>query len=165
MKTSILVVAISILSIASGYGQQGNFTVGVNAGIPVGDFEELSSFNLGADVAYRYDIIAEQFAVGALVGYSHFFGESGEDEWGSWEVDDVQFLPVAASARVQMNSFFAGAEVGYAIGINDGNEGGFYYRPHAGYNFAGVGVIASYSAVNNDDFTVATLNLGLEFRF
>lgn len=163
MKKSILLVAIGILSIASGYSQQGNFTVGVNGGIPVGDIDEYVTFNLGADVAYRFDV-AEQFSVGALAGYSHFFGDSGEDEWGSWEVDDVQFLPVAASARINMDSFFAGADVGYAIGINDGNDGGFYYRPHIGYNFARVGILASYSGVSIEESTAATLNLGIEFR-
>lgn len=163
MKTTILLAAFTVLSIASGYSQQGNFAVGLNGGIPMGDIEEFVTFNLGADVAYRIDI-AEQFEIGALAGYSHFFGDSGEDEFGSWEVDDIQFLPVAASARIKMNSFFAGADVGYAMGINEGNDGGFYYRPHAGYNFGRAGVVASYSGISNDGFTVATLNLGIEFR-
>lgn len=163
MKTTVLAAAMTILSIASGYSQEGNFTVGINGGIPVGDLEEFTTFNLGADLAYRFEV-AEQFEIGGLVGYSHFFGDSGGDDDLSWEVDDVQFLPVAASARFKMNSFFAGADIGYAIGINEGNDGGFYYRPHAGYNFGRIGVLASYSGISIEESTASSLNLGIEFR-
>ncbi|MFD1079710.1 hypothetical protein, partial [Longispora fulva] len=95
----------------------------------------------------------------------HFFGDSGEDEFGSWEVEDFQFLPLAASARFNMNQFFAGADVGYAVGVNDGNEGGFYYKPLAGINFGKIGALVSYSGISRDNFTVSTVNLGLEYNF
>ena len=163
MKKSILLAVIAVMTMAAGYSQEGNFAIGVNAGIPVGDMEEFSKFNLGADLAYRFNV-SEQFQVGALAGYSHFFGDSGEDETGSWEVDDIQFLPLAGSARVNFSSFFAGADVGYALGINDGNDGGFYYRPHAGVNFGKLGVVASYSGITRDEFTVASVNLGIEIK-
>lgn len=163
MKKSILVAAFAIFGFTSVQAQEGTFSIGVNGGIPVGDIEEFTTFNLGADVAYRFGL-GEQFEVGALAAYSHFFGDSGEEGDMEWEVDDIQFLPLAASARFKAASFFAGADVGYAIGINDGNEGGFYYRPHAGYNFGKLGVLASYSGISRDDFTVATLNLGIEFK-
>lgn len=163
MKTTILTVAVAILSLTSAFSQQGNFTIGVNGGIPVGDIEEFTTFNLGADVAYRF-AISEQFEIGGLAAYSHFFGDSGEDDFGSWEVDDVQFLPVAASGRFIASSFFAGADVGYAIGINEGNEGAFYYRPHLGYNFGNFGVLASYSGISRDNFTISSVNVGIEFK-
>lgn len=163
MKKTILSAAIAILGLTSAFSQQGNFTLGINGGIPVGDVEEFATFNIGADAAYRFSL-SEQFELGGLVAYSHFFGDSGEDEFGSWEVDDFQFLPLAASARFNSGSFFAGGDIGYALGINDGNEGGFYYRPHAGYNFGKIGVLASYAGISRDEFTVSTVNLGLEIK-
>lgn len=164
MKTTILTAAIAILSLTSAFSQQGNFTIGINGGIPVGDMEELTTFNLGADVAYRVGL-GQQFELGGLLGYSHFFGDSGEEGDVSWEVDDIQFLPLAASARFKGGAFLAGADLGYAVGINDGNDGGFYYRPHLGYNFGNMALIASYSGISIDEFTVSSVNLGLEFRF
>lgn len=176
MKTTVLSAAIAILSLNSAFSQQensampilgltsdSNFTIGINGGIPVGDFKEYSTFNLGADVAYRYGL-SEQFELGGLVGYSHFFGDSGEEGEFSWEVEDVQFLPLAATARFNTGSFFLGGDIGYAVGINDGNEGGFYYRPLVGYNFGKLGVIASYSGISRDSFIVASVNLGLEIK-
>lgn len=163
MKTTILTVAVAILTIGSVYGQEGSFRIGINGGIPVGDIEEFTTFNLGADVAYRFGL-TEEFEIGGLAAYSHFFGESEEEGDVSWEVDDVQFLPLAASARFNGSNFFAGADVGYALGINEGNEGGFYYRPHLGYNFGNLGILGSYSGISRDGFTVSTVNVGIEFE-
>lgn len=163
MKTTILTAAIAILGLTSGFGQEGNITIGVNGGLPVGDVSELTTFNLGADIAYRMGI-GEQFQIGGLAAYSHFFGDSGEEGDLSWEVEDAQFLPLAASARFLANSFFAGADLGYALGINEDNEGGFYYRPHVGYNFGNLGVLASYAGISRDGFTVASVNIGIEFK-
>lgn len=163
MKTTILSAAVAILSLTSAFSQQGNFTIGVNGGIPVGDVEEFATFNIGADAAYRFGL-NEQFELGGLVAYSHFFGDSGEEGDISWEVEDFQFLPLAASARYKAGSFFAGGDIGYAVGINEGNEGGFYYRPHAGYNLGKLSVLASYSGISRDNFTVATVGLGIEFK-
>ncbi len=163
MKTTILSLAIAFLSITSAFSQEGNFTLGVNGGIPVGDFKDFSNLNLGADVAYRFGL-GEQFELGGLVAYSHFFGDSGEDEFGSWEVEDIQFLPVAASARFKASSFFVGGDLGYAIGISEDNDGAFYYRPHVGYNFGKLGVIASYAGMSRDNSTLASVNLGLEIK-
>lgn len=162
MKKSILFAAIAFLGFTSAYSQEGNFSIGVNAGLPMGDIEEFASFNLGADIAYRYDL-AEQFELGALAAYSHFFGKTAEEGNMEWEVDDAQFLPLAASGRFKTETFFAGADIGYALGINDGNEGGFYYRPHAGYDFGNLGVLLSYSGISRDGFTVSSLNVGVEF--
>ncbi|MCY2687614.1 hypothetical protein [Salinimicrobium sp. TH3] len=163
MKKLFLSAVVTLFTMSAVYSQQGNFSIGINGGIPVGDIEEFATFNLGGEVAYRFGI-SEQFEAGALVGYSHFFGDSGEDEFGSWEVEDFQFLPLAASARFNMESFFAGADVGYAVGVNEDNEGGFYYKPHVGMNFGKIGVLASYSGISRDSFTVSSVNLGIEYK-
>lgn len=159
----ILFAVIALITMTAAHSQEGNFTIGINGGIPVGDVEEFSTFNIGGEAAYRLSV-SEQFKAGALVGYSHFFGDSGEEGDISWEVEDFQFLPLAASARFNVNTFFAGADVGYAVGVNEGNEGGFYYKPLVGINFGKIGVLASYSGISRDNFTVSSVNLGVEFK-
>ena len=159
----ILLSAIALITMSVAHSQEGNFSIGINGGIPVGDIDEFATFNLGGEAAYRFDL-SEQFQLGAVAGYSHFFGDSGEDEFGSWEVEDLQFLPLAASARVNVSTFFVGADVGYALGINDGNEGAFYYKPHVGLNFGQLGVLASYSGISRDNFIVSSVNLGIEYK-
>ncbi len=161
MKKIILSIALVLITATSAFSQ-GNFKVGVNAGLPVGDLEEFTTFHLGADLAYMFGV-AETIQLGPMVGYSHFFGDSGEEGPLSWEVEDIQFVPVALSGRVNLTSFFLGADLGYALGINDGNDGGFYYRPQVGFNLGKLGLVASYSGVSLDGGSANSVNLGIEF--
>ena len=165
MKKSLFFLLIMLLAVSSVFSQS-NFKIGVNAGIPVGDVEDLATFQLGADVAYLYPV-SELFSVGALAGYSHFFGEDDVPLLGgSGSVEDFSFIPIAASARFGFaNSLFVGADLGYAIGVDDGNDGGLYYRPKVGYNFGPVAAIASFAGIAVDGGDVSSVNLGVEFGF
>lgn len=142
-----------------------DFKVGIHAGIPVGDMADFSDFNAGADVAYLFGL-AGIVEVGPLVGYSRYFVEDVDlGEFGSLEMDDASFLPVAASGRVDLGPVFAGLDLGYAVGLNDGNDGGFYVRPKVGFGFFGLNLVGSYSAISMDGGDVSSVNLGLEFGF
>ncbi|WP_411030702.1 hypothetical protein [Spongiimicrobium sp. 3-5] len=79
------------------------------------------------------------------------------------DLPDVQFAPTAASARIwPSNSFSIGIEGGYAFGINDGNDGGLYYRPLLGYLFGTTTEVnLSYTTVELDQRSWTTVNLGL----
>ena len=161
MKKSLIVLAL-IMASFSAYAQ-GSFKAGVNGGIPVGDAEEIANFQLGVDVAYMF-AVADRFEVGPLVGFSHFFLDDIDTPFGSADMDDVQFLPIAGSGRFGItDSFFLGADLGYAVGISDGNDGGFYYKPQVGYDFGLIGLIASYSGVSMDGINWSSVNLGVEF--
>lgn len=152
MKRLLLLTALAFLGFNSSYGQ-GSFKIGVNGGIPVGDISNYSDFQLGADVAYRIGF-ADMLEVGPLVGYSVFFGNNN--------ASDVQFLPIAASGRLGLTAFFLGADLGYAVGLDSGNDGGFYYKPQIGYNLGIVGIILSYSGVSMNGGNISSVNLGLE---
>ncbi len=68
MKKSLLVIAVILLGMNFSYSQFG-VKVGVNAGLPVGDADEYTNFQLGADAAYLVDV-APLFQLGPLLGYS-----------------------------------------------------------------------------------------------
>jgi hypothetical protein len=134
-----------------------NWKIGVNAGIPVGDVQDFSSFNIGGDATYFFGVL-DLVSAGPMVGYSRFIGKN--------DFDDVSFIPLAASGRFSLpNAFFIGADLGYAIGIDDGNDGGFYYRPKVGYDFGIIGLIASYSGIAVDGGSFNSVNLGIELGF
>ncbi|MEM9000101.1 MAG: hypothetical protein AAGB24_07535 [Bacteroidota bacterium] len=157
-----------------------NFRAGVNAGAVVGDFSDGYSFSIGLDLVYHWGI-SKAFDVGLATGFTNAFGESGTFSGNvvgfdtelegdlvniETEFEDAQFLPVAASVRYYPTYHFKfGGDVGYAIGINDGNEGGIYYRPVVGYNITGnTELHVSYTAIE-DDSTFETLVLGVLFLF
>ena len=160
MKKLLLLTIFTIFGFTVAHSQS-NWKIGVNAGIPIGDVHDVSSFNLGGDVAYLFDV-SDVFSVGPLVGYSYFFGESDFEDYG--------FLPLAASGRFSFSdAFFVGADLGYAIAVDEGIDGGFYYRPKLGYNFGMAAIIASYSGIevreSGVSSTFGTVNLGIEIGF
>ncbi|PKP27151.1 MAG: hypothetical protein CVU03_01025 [Bacteroidetes bacterium HGW-Bacteroidetes-2] len=157
MKKLMLIAAIAVFGLSAVQAQEEGFKIGVNFGLPVGDIDDVSSFNAGLDLSYMFDIV-DSFQVGPSVGYSHFFLKSEFSDF-----DDIQFLPLSASARFfASEDLFFGANLGYALGIDDGNDGGFYYRPNVGYNLGPVALILSYQGVSVDGFTSSSINLGVE---
>lgn len=163
MKKAFFLLAFLMLS--SGLMAQKHWTFGLNGGIPLGDVEDSHSFHAGADVAYRIDII-DLLDIGGLVGYSHYFGDTVETSFGDVEFDDLQFLPVAATGRIRILSIlFAGTDLGYAIGISDDNDGGFYLRPQIGLNLGIANVLAFYENISVDGGNVSSINAGVELKF
>ncbi len=164
----IAMVAISFSSMAQ-YVDRTNFKAGLNAGLPVGDAGDVSSFSLGLDLAYHIGA-SELLDVGFATGFINAFGDtttlSGGGVSVETEFEDFQFLPAAASIRLYPTyEFKFGADVGYAVGINEGNDGGFYLRPLIGYNITGnTELNVSYINISNDgSFSIATL--GILFLF
>lgn len=147
-----------------------NFRAGLHGGIVTGDFSEAYSLVLGVDL-YQHWGISKEVDLGVTTGFSNAFGEKEEISAGGitieTEFDNVQFIPVGASVRIYpLSGFKIGGDVGYAIGINKGNEGGFYYRPSLGVDING-GVTElniSYFAVNGD-VTYGNVLFGLLFMF
>ena len=143
------------------YAQSG-IRLGVNAGLPTGDIEEAANFQLGADIAYRFNVIP-LIDIGPMVGYSRFFLEDVDTALGSFETDDISYLPVAASGRLNLPLLFAGLDLGYAVALNENSNGGLYYRPQVGVKLGLLGIVASYSGISMDGGSVNSINLGLEF--
>ena len=160
MKKTILLVSIALLGICSVLAQnvdRSSFKAGFNAGLPVADASEISSFSIGLDLNYHWGV-SKTFDVGLAAGFINSFSEE--------EFEDFQFLPVAGSVRIYPTyEFKFGADAGYAIGINDGNEGGFYYRPIIGYNITGnTELNVSYTAIENNG-TFGLVMAGILFLF
>lgn len=153
MKKFIFALAFILLGFSSTYSQ-GGLRLGINAGLPIGDAGDDSNFTIQGDIAYLVGL-GETFQIGPMAGYTQFFVD---------EVDDVQFLPIAATARFGLVGLELGADMGYALGLSDGNNGGFYYRPKVGFGFFGLSLIASYTGISVDGGTYSSINVGAEFR-
>ncbi|HKJ48160.1 MAG TPA: hypothetical protein VJ973_03680 [Christiangramia sp.] len=163
MKKSLFLLVFLMLS--TGLMAQKHWTFGLNGGIPIGDIEETHNFHASADIAYRIDII-NLLDIGVMAGYSHYFGESITDGAFDIDYDDLQFIPVGATGRLRILSLlFVGTDLGYAIGVSDGIDGGFYVRPQIGLNLGIVNVLASYENISVDGGNVSSINGGVEIKF
>ena len=166
----ILVFLFLGFGLQAQYVDRTSFRAGLNGGVVSGDFSEAYSLVLGIDI-YQHWGVSKMVDLGVTTGFSNAFGEKEEISAGGitveTEFDNIQFVPVAGSFRIYPTTGLKfGGDVGYAIGINSGNEGGFYYRPSVGIDING-GVTElnlSYLAVNGD-VTYSSLLAGLLFLF
>lgn len=106
--------------------------VGLNAGVPVGDQGDFSSFTLGLDVAGQF-MRTDNFGLGIASGYSHYFKKSDVPF-----TDDFGTIPLGAMVRYypQPEGVFVGTDLGYTFftGTGGGETGGMYFRPQVGYH-------------------------------
>ena len=159
MKKTVVFFALLLSGLAV-QAQEG-FNVGINFGLPTGDAADFSGFSLGIDASHLW-AVADSFDAGVATGFTNAFGKSDEILDIEFEYDDVQFLPLAAAGRYHVtDKFRLGADLGYAVGLNEGNDGGFYYRPQVGYGITDrIEANFSYTGISLDGGTWATLVLG-----
>lgn len=177
-KNTFLLVILAMVSLTTMAQtvDRSNFKAGVLAGMPVGDASDYSSFALGLDVAHHWGV-SELFDAGIATGYIHAFGDNftvtvdsfdGVSPASTQEIraEDFQIIPVAATIRMYPTyEFKFGADVGYAVAVNDNMDGGFYIRPSIGYNITGnTELNVSYINVSND-WNFSMVSLGLLFLF
>jgi len=147
-------------------GNAQTLKIGGSVGLPAADAADISSFVIGVDVYYYFTDVDEFLEIGGTAGFRNFFGEEVEVLGETFDVDDAQFLPIAAAARLKLFGIFSGgADVGYALGISDGLDGGFYFRPVVGIDLADtVELTASYESIS-DAATWGNFNVGIYFEF
>ncbi|WP_299159503.1 outer membrane beta-barrel protein [uncultured Tenacibaculum sp.] len=156
----LLCTIVLVITALTANAQDGQFNLGINGGLPIGDFDKTHSFTLGAEVNYLFEV-AENFKVGPSVAFINYFGKE-ENNIG---FGDIQFLPVSAAARYNLSEKFSfGADLGYGIGINNGNDGGFYYRPLISYAISEkMAIQGSYSGISKNGNTISNIGIGVSF--
>ena len=164
MKKLLLIAGFALLGITA--QAQDGFVASGEIGLPIGDAGDITTFNFAIQGAYLFEI-NDEVQVGPKIAYSHSFGDDIDTILGSIEVDDVQFLPIAAVGRYNFTEeFWFGLDLGYAIGLNDGNDGGFYYSPQVAYGVSDqIDVFAAFRGVSVDGGSFDVISIGVEFAF
>ena len=174
MKKLFLTGALALFGLMSAQKTDSGFRLGVNAGIPVGDFGKLTTFTAGVDLAYLYPL-AENFRLGVVTGYSHYFGKKTKTDLIlvtlKNEVPDVGIIPVAATAEFTFgdSNVFLGADLGYAFFTEKdlkNENGSFYYQPKLGYSFdKRHDLYFSYKGFTRNNANAGSINLGYAYNF
>ena len=174
MKKLFLAGALALLGLMNAQKTESGIRLGVNAGIPVGDFGKFTTFTAGVDLAYLYPL-AENFRLGVATGYSHYFGKKTKTDLIlvtlKNEVPDVGIIPVAATAEFILgdSNVFLGADLGYAFFTKKdlkNENGSFYYQPKLGYSFdKRHDLYFSYKGFTRNNANAGSLNLGYAYNF
>lgn len=164
MRNTILAFAFTFIGI--GLNAQEGFKLGIQAGLPINDFNDETSLMVGLDLGYMW-ALGEVVDLGISTGLIYGFKESFQSDAIASGLTDVQFVPLAASIRIwPSNSFSFGVDGGYGLGLNKGNDGGIYYRPIIGYLIGPLTEInLSYTGIQLENRSWNTVSLGFLHTF
>jgi hypothetical protein len=156
MKNLLSVVLFTIF--CTSLSAQEGIKVGLHGSFPFNDFSDAVVLAAGIDAGYMH-ALGEVVDAGVMTGFINGFPDNFG---GDLDLPSIQFLPLAASVRIwPSNSFSFGGEIGQAFGINEGNDGGLYYKPTIGYLFGtNTEVNLSYTGIKLDGATWSTVNVG-----
>jgi len=147
----------------------GGFKAGIHIGPTIGDAADIYNLNAGVDLAYTF-AVSDKFTAGVTTGYSYYSGKSVDYNDGTFAYSakiNGAFIPVAATGQYSVTeSIFAGADLGYAVYVGEGNgDGGFYYQPKVGYQHEFFEVYAGYKGISANGATLSSINLGFNYKF
>ena len=171
MKNFFLFVFLSFCGIASAqYVDRSFFKAGFHGSIVLGDASDLSNIGVGLDL-YQHWGVSRRIDVGLTTSVLYFFGLDSTIDIGPEPItirgEDTIYLPAAALFRFYPSrTINLGGDVGYAFGLNDFTEDGFYYRPTLSINLSDASALNfSYTAINTDNATWSTVTVGAVFLF
>ncbi|MEO6347853.1 MAG: hypothetical protein ABIO60_08080 [Aquaticitalea sp.] len=162
MKKLMVFAAVAVFGLSNVNAQ--NFNVGISAGLPIGNAGDFSSFSAILDANYLWNV-SEQFDAGIASGFSNSFGKNIKIDGETFDYGDFSFVPIAGAARYNVSDKFTlGADLGYAIGVNNGNDGGFYYAPKVQYGVSeNLDLVLAYRGVSSNGGSFDILSFGIEF--
>ncbi len=168
MKKTISIVALILVALFSN-AQDSKLKVGINFGLPMGDFKDAYSFSAAVNANYLFPI-SEKFKLGATAGYQHYNGKTMETNILGYviktEVKSAGFIPLGATAEYHFHEkIYVGADLGYAIGIApSSNNGGVYFQPKVAYKLEKTDVILGYNAIAVTGGDISSISLGAAIK-
>lgn len=170
-KYFVLIVLWAIgFTVSSQYVDRSFFKAGFHAATTLGDASDFANVGLGVDL-YQHWGISKKFDIGLATGIQYFFGLDSTLDIGPTPItvrgDDIIYLPAAALIRFYpTKSINFGGDIGYAFGLGDTTEAGFYYRPTLSFDLSpSSGLNFSYVGTQGETNTWSSVTGGVIFRF
>ena len=143
MKKVLLLLTVlcglSISSFAQSSNERGKFSIGFEAGLPLGDVKTSSNLVIGGSLKYDHPIAENTFLTGS-VGYNKFLMKSEFKDAGlsfyaiPVKVGIKYFFAPSFYGEGQLGAAFATAKV---EGLGSGSTTAFAYSPGIGYVLGG----------------------------
>lgn len=170
MKKVIFTLAIATLGLTAVAQDKGSdktlkFSVGVEAGLPLGDFKEIASIGFGGSVQGEY-AVAETVGVTLNAGYLTFTGKSVDLGGGSVKLPSTSIVPVLAGAKFYFGEKFYGhAQAGMSF-FNNGGGSAFTYAPALGVMASeNVDISVKYQGASKSGSTTSFIGLRVAYGF
>ncbi len=132
MKKLVLLIFV-LVAFQSIQAQEKPMSIDLQAGLPLGDAEDITNFNVGLNFTYLFTEVAENFHLGARTGFSSFTNAFTNSTLG----DGARSFYFANASLVTRYDFtdklFGRFDLGYMMEVDDNFDGGLFYEPRVGY--------------------------------
>jgi len=168
--------ALCILAISSAaYSQKGNnqIGVGVDAGLPLGDFGDFASFGIGGYVKGLYGI-GEAGQITLTTGYTSYSAKKAVKDAYAADKVTSSIIPVLAGYRHNFSGFYVEPQVGYGSYASkikggpldgSGSSGAFTYALGVGFAKSGFDGGVRYQGASKDGSTTSLVGIHVGYNF
>lgn len=142
----------------------GKFSIGVDAGLPVGNASNVYTFAIGGSLKYDMPIGSGAF-VNLSAGYQSFMVKSALKDIGF--PSSSGFIPVKVGLKYYFDGqgFYGEAQVGAAFSTESGGGKAFAYAPGVGYTLdGGLDLGVRYEGWSHDG-TISQVALRVAYSF
>ncbi len=136
-------------------------SIGVDGGLPLGDFGTVYSFGIGGTAKFAYNL-NDMFALTLQSGYISF---STKKAYGS---SSVGFIPIKVGARYTMNGgVYVEPQLGVtAISVSGASATDFTYAINVGYRMTpGIDIAVRYEGVSETGGSSSFIGLRVAYGF
>ena len=135
--TLALLGGFAVSSFAQSSNDGGNFSIGFEAGLPVGNASDFYNFAIGGSLKYEQPV-ASDVAVTITAGYTSFQGKTVTVAPGlTGKVKAAGFIPAKAGLKFNIaDAFYGEAQLGAAFSTQSNGGTAFAYSPGIGYKFS-----------------------------
>lgn len=183
-----LMLSLAVITAAIGANAQSSketmkpfqFSVGLEAALPLGDFGDGYSFGIGGSVQGDYNV-ASDLAITANVGYISYSGKTvsfpaivvgGVTVFPaqSYKNPTIGIIPLLAGIKYSFTpTFYGSAQIGAAIFTasgGGGNETTLAYAPGIGYKFTpNFDALLKYNGYSKNGTTNSSVGLRVAYTF
>lgn len=173
MKKVLLIAALTTVSFA-GFSQDKkeskplSFSVGVDAGLPIGDFGDGYSFGIGGSAQADYKV-ADKLALTLNTGYMSYSGKSISVLGVSIKNPSLGVIPIMAGTRYWFSeNLYGSAQLGVSIWSfsgGGGSETSFTWAPGIGYRFSNIDLLLKYNSINATGGALGSIGLRAAYNF
>lgn len=175
MKKVFLIFAIALTTYAASAQARRsnsgttNFSIGVEAGVPVGQFpkgfQNPYSFIVGASLQVESHVASDLGLTGSLgyLSYSYKTNYQNNSNGGG----STGFVPLMGGVKYYFSpSVFGHAQLGAAFGTSSGQGTSFAYSPGIGFNISrNIDAEIKYLGISNSAATLGSVGVRLAYNF
>lgn len=169
MKKVIFSLAIAVVALSANAQKESDktlkFSVGVEAGLPLGDFKQVASIGIGGSVQGEY-AAAETVGITLSAGYLTFSGKTVDEDGISFKYPSTSIIPVLAGAKFYFaEKFYGHAQAGMSF-FNNGGGSAFTYAPALGVMPSeNIDISLKYQGASKSGSTTSFIGVRVAYSF